>query len=150
MFDLKKLHAIGAMVAKQAREKAKADHEAANDIIDMAPLLKEWKMRKWEKNDVCVCQELPYWCMQAHDSTDNPTWSPAYDTALWALYHGRDAAHALPYKAEGHNPYHKGHWMIYTDGYRYRSEMENNTFTPESYPNGWDGPFDENGEAVEP
>ena len=148
MFDLKQLRAVGAMVAKQARAKAEENHEAANDIIDMAPLLKPWKEGVWARNDVCVYEGLPYWCMQAHDSTGNPMWSPAYDTALFALYHGRDAAHALPFKAEGHNPYNKGHWMIWTDGYRYCSNMENNVWTPEGYPQGWDGPFDENGKEV--
>lgn len=148
MFDLKKLQAVGAMVARQARAKAAEDPEAANDIIDMAPLLKQWREGSWARNDVCVYDGLPYWCMQEHDSTGNPMWSPAYDTALWALYHGRDAAHALPFKAEGHNPYHKGNWMIWTDGYRYCSNMENNVWTPEGYPQGWDGPFNENGEAV--
>ena len=138
MFDLKKLHAIGVMVAKQAREKAKADPEAANDIIDMSPLLEPWKEKEWKFNDVCVFNGIPFWCMTPHDSTGNPLWSPAYETALWAQYHGRDAEHALPFKAEGHNPYHYGHWMIWTDGTRYKSIMENNVWTPETYPSGWE------------
>lgn len=148
MFDNKLMKAIGAIIAKQARSVAAENHEAANDIIDLAPLLKPWAEGKWEKNDVCTHDGLPYWCMQAHDSTRNPTWSPAYDTALFALYHGRDALHAMPFKAEGHNPYNKGHWMIWTDGYRYCSNTDGNVHTPISYPISWDGPFDENGDPV--
>lgn len=148
MFDLEKLRAVGAMVARQAREKAAADYEAANDIIDMSPLLKPWQEGVWKQHDVCVLFGLPYWCMMGHDSTGNPLWSPAHDTALWALYHGRDAAHALPFKAEGHNPYNTGHWMIWEDGFRYRSNMEGNVWTPEGYPEGWDGPFFADGTPV--
>lgn len=148
MFDLAKLHAIGKLMAKQAREKAAADPTAANDIIDMAPLLKKWCEGVWAVNDICVHNDLPHWCMQAHDSAGNPMWSPAYETALWALYHGRDIAHALPFKAEGHNPYNAGHWMIWTNGLRYRSNMDGNVFTPDSYPISWDGPFDADGNEV--
>lgn len=147
MFDLAKLRAVGAMVARQAREKAASDYKAANDIIDMSPLLKPWQEGVWAAHDVCVYEGLPYWCMMAHDSSGDTTWSPAYDTALWALYHGRDAAHALPFKAEGHNPYNTGHWMIW-NGYRYRSNMDGNVFTPDSYPISWDGPFDADGNEV--
>lgn len=148
MFDLAKLTAIGKMMAKQAREKAAADPTAANDIIDMAPLLKKWCEGKWTNDDVCVYDGLPYWCMQPHDSTGNPMWSPAYETALWALYHGRDASHALPFKVEGHNPYHTGHWMIWTDGFYYRSKQENNVWSPKDLPSGWDGPFDKDGNLI--
>ena len=137
MFDLEKLRAVGAMVARQAREKAAADPEAANDIIDMSPLLKPWSQGKWDTLAVCVHESLPYWCVIGHDSTDVPNWSPADDTALWALYHGRDSAHALPFKAEGHNPYHKGHWAIY-EGERYVSTKENNVWSPDDYPDGWE------------
>lgn len=116
MFDLNKLRAIGAMVAKQAREKAAADPEAANDIIDMSPLLKEWKpgtMDKpvtYERLDVRTYDNLPWWCVTAHTHHGEEGWEPGSASALWAQYHGRDAAHALPFKAEGHNPYNAGHW----------------------------------------
>lgn len=136
MFDLSKFNAIGAMMARQAREKAAADYEAADIIIDMAPLLREWKEGKWEAHDVCVYDSLPYWCVIGHDSTGTLNWSPADDTALWALYHGRDAAHALPFKAEGHNPYHKGHWAL-LDGICYESIVDNNVWSPADYPAGW-------------
>lgn len=147
MFDLEKLRAVGAMVARQAREKAAADYEAANDIIDMAPLLKPWQVGKWLLHAVCVYGGLPYWCMMEHDSTGIPNWTPAYNTALWALYHGRDAAHALPFKAEGHNPYNTGHWTIW-NGYRYRSNTDAVVHSPADRPAAWDGPFDENGKLI--
>lgn len=154
MFDLNKLRAIGAMVARQAQEKAAADPEAANNIIDMSPLLKEWKPGTMDKpithtlGEVCTYTELPWHCIIPHTHSGETGWEPGGDAAMWALYHGRDAAHALPFRKEGHNPYNKGHWMIWTDGYRYRSNMDTNTWTPEEYAKGWDGPFDDEGGEV--
>lgn len=136
MFDLSQLRAIGKMVARQAREKANADPTAANDIIDMAPLLKPWVEGKWEKNAVCVLERIPYWCVMAHDSSGNPMWSPAYDTALWAIYHGRDAMHALPFKAEGHNPYMTGHWCT-EDGEAFECIVDNTVWPPSVMPMNW-------------
>lgn len=153
MFDLNKLRAIGAMVARQAREKAAADPEAANDIIDMSPLLAPWRAGTADKpiehtmGEVCTHADLPWYCKSPHMHRGEPGWEPDGETALWALYHGRDAAHALPFKAEGHNPYNVGHWMIW-NGFCYRSNMPNNTWTPEGYPSGWDGPFDAAGNLI--
>ena len=154
MFDLNKLRAVGAMVARQAQEKAAADPEAANDIIDMSPLLRAWKPGTMDKpithtlGEVCTYADLPWHCITAHTHRGEADWEPDGENALWALYHGRDAAHALPFKAEGHNPYNVGHWMIWTNGLRYRSNMDGNVFTPDSYPISWDGPFDEDGNEV--
>ena len=130
MFDLRKLRAIGAMAARQAREMASADPTAANAIIDMAPLLKPWKEGAWAHGEVCVHDGLPYRCMMAHDSMGNPAWSPACAAALWAVYHGTDAAHALPFKAEGHNPYKIGEWC--TEGGEAYMCMEDATVWPPS------------------
>ena len=154
MFDLDKLRAVGAMVARQAREKAAADPEAANDIIDMSPLLAPWRAGTADKPvehpfaEVVTHGGLPWYCISPHTHRGEPDWEPDGGNALWAVYHGRDAAHALPYKAEGHNPYDTGHWMIWTNGLRYRSNMDGNVFTPESYPISWDGPFDADGNLI--
>lgn len=154
MFDLKQLRAVGAMVAKQAREKAAAEPEAANDIIDMSPLLAPWKAGTAEKpvehklGDIVAYADMPWHCLVAHTHRGEPDWEPNGLTALWAQYHGRDAAHALPFRSEGHNPYNEGHWMLWTDGWRYRSTMNTNTWSPVDYPSGWAGPFDSEGNKV--
>ena len=137
MFDLSQLRAIGKIVAKQAREKAAADPQAANDIIDMAPLLVPWREGKWARFAVCIYERMPYWCVIAHDSTNNPMWSPAHDTALWAIYHGRDAAHALPFKAEGHNPYMAGEWCT-EEGEAYECIADNTVWPPSVLPKNWE------------
>lgn len=154
MFDLNRMRAIGAATARLAREKAAADPEAANDIIAMAPLLTPWRAGTMDKpvehamDDVVTHGGLPWYCKNPHTHRGETSWEPGGGNSLWAVYHGRDAAHALPYLAEGHNPYNTGHWMIWTDGYRYRSNTEGNVYTPVSYPISWDGPFDQNGNPV--
>lgn len=153
MFDLNKLRAVGAMVARQAQEKAAADPEAANDIIDMSPLLKAWRPGTMDKpiahalGEVVTFVGLPWHCTSVHTHRGEEDWEPDAGTALWALYHGRDAAHALPFKAEGHNPYNVGHWMVWK-GFCFCSKIANNTWTPEEYPSGWDGPFDAEGNLM--
>ncbi|MBQ7887336.1 MAG: hypothetical protein IJ313_10640 [Clostridia bacterium] len=137
MLDLEKMHAIGMIAARQARERAAADYEAANDIIDMSPLLEPWKEGVYKVGDVRTFNGLPIWCMTAHDSTSNPMWTPAYDTALWAQYHGRDAAHALPFKAEGHNPYNTDHWCT-ENGTAYRCKQDGVVYAPSVLPVAWE------------
>lgn len=142
MFNFEKLRAIGAMVARQAQEKAAADPEAANEIIDMSPLLKAWKPGTMDKpvtysrNDVRVFDSLPWWCVTAHTHHGEEGWEPGSISALWAQYHGKDAAHALPFKAEGHNPYNTGHWCSYKD-VAYECLQDGVVYDPEVLPSAW-------------
>ena len=142
MFNLDKLRAVGKMVARQAQEKAAADPAAANDIIDMSPLLKEWTPGtmsnpvQYNLNDVRVYDGLPWWCMTRHTHSGEPGWEPDGNTALWAVYHGRDAAHALPFKAEGHNPYMIGHWCTEA-GKAYECIADNTVWSPSVMSANW-------------
>lgn len=142
MFDLEKMRAIGKMMAKQAQEKAAADYEAANDIIDMSPLLKAWKPGTMDKPvtynrfDVRTHEGLPWWCVTAHTHHGEEGWEPGSISALWAQYHGKDAAHALPFKAEGHNPYNTGHWCSYKD-VAYECLQDGVVYPPSVLPSAW-------------
>ena len=142
MFDLEKMRAIGTMMAKQAQEKADADPEAANEIIDMSPLLKAWKpgtMNEpvtYNRFDVRTHEGLPWWCVTGHTHHGEDGWQPGSTSALWAQYHGRDADHALPFKAEGHNPYNTGHWCTYKD-VAYECLQDAVVYDPEVLPSAW-------------
>ena len=142
MFNLNQMRAIGKMMAKQAREKADADYEAANEIIDMSPLLKAWKpgtMNKpvtYNRFDVRTHEGLPWWCVTGHTHHGEDGWQPGSTYALWAQYHGRDADHALPFKAEGHNPYNTGHWCTYKD-VAYECLQDAVVYDPEVLPSAW-------------
>ena len=154
MYDLKRLGAVGAIVAKQAREIAAKEPEKANDIIDLAPLLTPWRAGTMVKpiehalGDVVCYADMPWHCTSLHTHRGEPGWEPNGETALWGQYHGLDAKHALPFKAEGHNPYKENEWMLWDDGWRYRSKIGNNTWSPVGYPEAWEGPFDENGDMI--
>lgn len=143
MFDLNQMRAIGKMMAKQAQEKAAADYEAANDIIDMSPLLKAWKPGTMDKSvtfargDVRVYDNLPWWCVTGHTHHGEPGWEPGSTSALWAQYHGRDAEHALPFVAEGHNPYNADHYCT-EDGKVYRSKRDGVVHAPSVLPYAWE------------
>ena len=135
MLNTETMRAVGKLLARTAREAASTAE--ANDVIDLAPLLRKWEEGPWAVGDVCTWEGLPVWCMTAHDSTGQPMWSPAYETALWAQYHGRDAAHALSFKAEGHNPYNTGHWCL-EDGKAYRANRDGVVYPPSVLPEAWE------------
>lgn len=143
MFDLKALRAAGAMLARQAQEKAAADPAAANDIIDMYPLLKKWTPGTMEKpvehaaGEVRVYEDMPWQCIIGHAHHGESGWEPGGNSALWALYHGRDAGHALPFKAEGHNPYMIGHWCT-EEGKAYRCIADNTVWPPSVLAGSWE------------
>ena len=135
-----KLYAVGMMAARQARAKAKEDGVAANEVIDMAVLLKEWAMGAYEIGDIVVYEGYPYKCIQAHDSTGNGGWYPSAVPALFAPYHGTDAAHALPYVAptSAGDAYQTGEWMIWTDGVKYKCLQDACVYAPDVLASAWE------------
>ena len=138
MLDLKQMRAIGMMVARQAQEKAKQPDVAANEIIDMAPLLKEWKQGKHEAGEVVVYNGYPYKCVQSHDSTYDASWNPEDAPALFAPYHATDKAHALPYvrPTGAHDAYKRGEWMLW-DGKAYECQQDGTIYDPTVLPSAW-------------
>ena len=146
------MRALGRMMRMVAQSTAPSAEP--NDVIDIAPLLAPWRAGTAEHpiehafGSVTSYADMPWHCTTAHTHRGETEWEPNGNTALWAQYHGRDAAHALPFRAESHNPYNTDHWMIWTDGYRYCSNMTSNVWTPDTYPQGWDGPFDKDGNLI--
>ena len=137
MLDTNKLRAIGMMVARQAR--SDAPDAAANEVIDMAPLLKPWQEGAYEAGDVVVYEGAPYKCAQAHDSTGNAGWNPQEAPALWANYHATDAAHALAYvqPTGAHDAYMSGEYAVY-DGRVYRCIVDSTVHDPAVLPASWE------------
>lgn len=139
MFDAKKMKAIGAMAARNARRAAETEDASANEVIDLAPLLKEWREDAYMVGEVRVYKDNPYKCVQAHDSTGNPSWNPEDAPSLWANYHGTDAAHALPYvqPTGAHDAYMVGEYAIY-DGAVYRCVVDHTVHDPAVLPASWE------------
>lgn len=137
--DLNRLSAVGKMLMRQARERAQtaAGADDVNEVLDLAALLQPWRPGVYAMGDIVTWDGEPVWCVQGHDSTATPNWTPAAAPALWAHYHGRDAAHARPFAAEGHNPYHIGHYCT-EGGTIYRSKVDRNVYAPSVRPQDWE------------
>ena len=107
----------------------------ANAIVLIMP---DWTPGKYAIGDLRRYGGAPYRCVQAHDSTANPGWTPDATPALWAPYHGTSVETARPYVAPtgAQDAYAKGEYVIY-GGKVYVSKIDANTWTPDAYPQGW-------------
>ena len=61
------------------------DTAAINDAVEG---MRDWTPASYSVNDVVKYNGIPYKCVQAHDSTNNTTWTPPSVPALWMEYHG--------------------------------------------------------------
>ncbi|MCL2752318.1 MAG: hypothetical protein FWE62_06165 [Firmicutes bacterium] len=114
--------------------------QAATDdetVIELTPLLPEWEPKAYSLNAVVQYEDEPYKCVQAHDATGNPGWTPDATPALWKGY--RAAVEDWPEFVQptgGHDAYQTGDKVTYK-GERYESVIDNNVWSPEGYPAGW-------------
>ena len=115
-----------------------------NSVIDFLPMIKEWVEGDYKVNDIVKYNGLPYRCVIAHSSVNNPTYNPKDAFSLWANYHAKDAQHVLPYKQPtgAHDAYMKGEYICWnhSDGHvrEYVAKMDNLVYDPETYPQGWE------------
>lgn len=100
--------------------------------------VREWKEGAYVVGDVRMYQGAPYKCVQAHDSTGNPDWTPEKTPALWMQYHGtsRETARAWVAPSGAHDMYRSGEWMIWTDGSAYEC-LSDTVYSPDQYAQAW-------------
>lgn len=81
-----------------------------------------------------------YKLWQQHNANGQPDWTPDKAVSLWDICHTKDPAAANPYfPPQGtRGVYQTGDCMIWTDGTIQRSLIDNNSYTPETYPAGWE------------
>ena len=103
------------------------------------PLLADWQPAAYQAGDVRQYQGAPYKCVQAHDATGNPGWTPDTVPALWMQYHGTsaDTARAWVAPTGAHDMYHAGEYMTYTDGKVYRC-LSDTAYSPGDYAAAWE------------
>ena len=91
------------------------------------------------QGDVGVYGGEPCRCVQAHDSSANPGWTPDATPALWMQYHGTTPETARPWVAPAgaHDVYRAGEYMIWTDGQMYKC-LQNTNFSPVEYARAWE------------
>ena len=106
-------------------------------INESISLVRVWKEGNYQIGDVRLYEGNPYKCVQAHDSTNNPTWNPTV-TSLWMQYHGTslETARAWIAPTGAHDTYKVGEYMVWTDGNIYQCIMDTN-YSPAEYAQAW-------------
>lgn len=117
-------------------EVAREDTATINRV---AVLIRPWMPGVYTVDDVRVYDGIPYRCVQGHDSTQNPDWTPDTEPSLWMQYHGTSPETARPRVAPtgAHDMYRAGEYMIYTDGQMYNCLQDTN-FSPTEYAQAWE------------
>lgn len=107
-------------------------------INEFVLALRPWAPGPAAAGDVRAHANIPYKCVQAHDSTANPQWTPDTQPALWMQYHGTSKATARPWvmPTGAHDTYRAGEWMIWADGLAYPC-LQDTVFSPADYPQAW-------------
>lgn len=117
-------------------EVAREDTATINRVV---VLIRPWMPGVYTVDDVSVYDGIPYRCVQGHDSTQNPDWTPDAEPALWMQYHGTSPETARPWVAPAgaHDIYRAGEYMIWTDGQMYKCLQDTN-FSPAEYAQAWE------------
>lgn len=102
-----------------------------------AAMIRPWQEAAYKVGDLRTYDGAPYKCVQAHDATGNPGWTPPAVPALWMQYHGtsRDTARPWVQPLGAHDQYKRGEWMIYHDAY-YEC-LQDTVYTPDQYAQAW-------------
>ena len=129
-----------AQVVRRAMDRgiaAIADDPAA--VNESVAMIRRWKPGPYAAGDVRAYEGIPYKCVQAHDSTANPDWTPTAYPAGWMQYHGTSPATARPWVAPtgAHDMYKAGEFMVWTDGQAYRCTQDTN-YSPVDLPAAWE------------
>lgn len=144
MLDTNTMRAIGRLIGRQAR--IQAPDAAANNVIDLGPLLAPWRAGtidapvSYVARDVRTHAGQPWRCAQGHTHHGEPGWEPGVAASLWSPYHATDAAHALPWvqPTGAHDAYQADEWMIWTDSKPYRCTKDATVWGPDVLPGVWE------------
>ena len=113
--------------------------ENTEEVNAYTAAVREWKEGAYVVGDVRMYHGAPYKCVQAHDSTANPTWTPEATPALWMQYHGTTPESARPWIAPtgAHDIYKAGEYMIWTDGRLKKAKMDT-AYSPVDFAQAWE------------
>lgn len=130
MITKERAYALRAMIEKAAVSLNDTD---ALDAVELFP---EWNAAAHYDVDNRVRYDgTLYRCLQTHDAQDG--WTPADAPSLWAKVLIPDPE-VIPewVQPDSTNPYMKGDKVRY-NGKVYESLIDNNIWSPEAYPAGW-------------
>lgn len=101
----------------------------------------DWAEGKHEVGEIYNADEQTWECFQAYDNAIYPDINP--NNSAWFTFnrplHGKSPETARPFvKPMGaHDMYHKGEYMIWTDGTVYKCVVDT-VYTPDEYGQAWE------------
>lgn len=112
--------------------------DSTPEINENMAILREWKPGIFKIGDIRIHLNIPYKCIQAHDSTANETWTPDTTPSLWMQYHGTNETTARTWiqPTGAHDMYKVDEYMIWTDGKIYKCIMDT-IYSPIEYSSAW-------------
>lgn len=85
---------------------------------------------------VAVTEKVLYKCLQAHTSQDD--WTPDVSSSLWkSLSINESGIQEWSQPISSADAYNTGDEVMY-NGLHYKSTIDNNVWSPEAYPQGWE------------
>lgn len=108
------------------------------EINAVTAIIRPWVPGVYYIGDVRVENDIPYKCVQTHDSSVNIEWTPSLTPSLWMQYHGTSVDTARPWLTPtgAHDMYKVGEYMIWTDEAVYECAVDT-IYDPEVYPQAW-------------
>ena len=109
-------------------------------IIACDGLVKPWVPGQFKRGDIRTDGGQTWKCVQDHDSTQNPAWTPEATRALWVPFHTKDPAQARPYiqPTMAEDAYYTGECALWTDGKVKRANRDAVVHDPDTLPEAWD------------
>ena len=128
--------------AKATELRSSANTMSGTEIIDQELFVPDWKPANYQTVGAPVKDEGQiYKVLQAHDSTNNPTWTPHNTPALWSICHTTDPAKAKPWaEPQGTSGmYYKDECYRADDGTVYRQTYDGgNVYDATAMPDRWE------------
>lgn len=141
--SLTKMKEKGAYDAQELQSAANEGKVTETEIIDQEIAVPAFDPTKdysgWKANSP-VADEGQVWLLLQPHNAANHEGRPSTLRALWGLAHTKNPDKAKPfvepYGTSG--MYMKDECVLWTDGKVYKSVNDNNVYTPEAYPAGWE------------
>lgn len=111
-----------------------------NTKIQVSGLYSDWSAGSYVVGDIRNAKGQTWECFQVHDNAVYPDINPENSAwyTFWRPLHGKSPETARPFvPVQGaHDMYHTGEYMIWTDGFIYRCDLDTN-FSPTEYARAW-------------
>ena len=140
--SLTKMREKGAFDAQALQREAAAGTVTQTEIIDREISAPDFDPQKdysaWPVN-APVQDDGQVWLLLQPHNADDYDGRPSSLRALWGLAHTKNPAAAKPYVAPYGTSglYSKDECCLWTDGVVYVSTVDNNSWAPADYPQGW-------------